>query len=101
VKDLATPLKPASAGLPAWDFAPLIGLIEEIEPDSWSDVGGPGSVKGFDNGACLVISQRDDVHERIDQLLVTLRRVKTVQGLNTPHVQTVPNRYAPATTPSR
>lgn len=33
------------------DFDPLIDLIQStIEPDSWQDVGGPGSVQGFDGG---------------------------------------------------
>ncbi|WP_254513448.1 DUF1598 domain-containing protein [Anatilimnocola floriformis] len=33
------------------DFDPLIDLITStIEPDSWQDVGGPGSVSGFDGG---------------------------------------------------
>ncbi|QDU31043.1 hypothetical protein ETAA8_61960 [Anatilimnocola aggregata] len=33
------------------DFDPLIELITStIEPDSWQDVGGPGSVSGFDGG---------------------------------------------------
>jgi hypothetical protein len=33
------------------DFDPLIDLITStIEPDSWQDVGGPGSVNGFDGG---------------------------------------------------
>jgi hypothetical protein len=33
------------------DFDPLIELITStIEPDTWQDVGGPGSVSGFDGG---------------------------------------------------
>lgn len=96
VNDLVEPVRPSKDAKPALDFTPLIGLIEEIEPDSWQDVGGPGCVKGFDNAGCLFISQRDDIHERIDTLLITLRRVKAVQGLKTSPASAVPNRYLPA-----
>lgn len=92
VKDLARLVK-SKDGKSEWDFDPLIGLIEAIEPDSWQDVGGPGVVKGFENGGCLFISQREDVHERIERLLITLRRVKKEQGLKDSEQTDVPNRY--------
>jgi hypothetical protein len=92
VKDLAKVVK-SKDGKSTWDFDPLIGLIEAIEPDSWRDVGGPGVVKGFENGGCLFISQREDVHERIERLLITLRRVKKEQGLKDVEQTDVPNRY--------
>lgn len=82
VQDLVERVNSTDNARPAIDFKPLISLVEEIEPDSWQDIGGPGHVKGFDNAACLLISQRDDVHETIGRLMITLRRVKAVQGLN-------------------
>jgi hypothetical protein len=92
VKDLVASKNQAKAPAPEFNFDPLIRLIQEIEPDSWQDVGGPGMVIGFDNGACLLISQRPDVHETIGKLIITIRRVKAVQGLPGPanHI----NRYA-------
>lgn len=83
---------------PALDFKPLIGLVEEIEPDSWQEVGGPGIAKGFENGACLFISQRDDIHESIERLLITIRRVKAVQGLKDAANPTIPN-HSPTPVP--
>jgi hypothetical protein len=68
-----------------YDFDPLIDMITStIEPDSWQDVGGPGSINGFDNTMSLVFSQRRDIHQQIEALLTTLRRVKRLQGISTP-----------------
>ena len=68
-----------------YDFDPLIDLITStIEPDSWQDVGGPGSISGFDNSMSLVFSQRRDIHNRIEALLTTLRRVKRMQSRSMP-----------------
>lgn len=68
-----------------YDFDPLIDLITStIEPDSWQDVGGPGSINGYYDAASLVFSQRRDIHQQIEALLTTLRRVKRVQGISTP-----------------
>lgn len=62
------------------DFDPLIDLITStIEPDSWQDVGGPGSISGFDTNLSLVVSQRQDIHERIADLLEQLRRLQDLQ----------------------
>jgi hypothetical protein len=65
------------------DFDPLIDLITStVEPDSWQDVGGPGSINGFDSS--LVFSQRREIHQRIEALLSTLRRVKQLPGYSNP-----------------
>ncbi|WP_425617650.1 STN domain-containing protein [Anatilimnocola sp. NA78] len=65
------------------DYDPLIELITStLEPDSWQDVGGPGSISGFENSASLVTSQRRDIHQRIGALLMTLRQAKSVQGIS-------------------
>ncbi|WP_425617651.1 hypothetical protein NA78x_001332 [Anatilimnocola sp. NA78] len=69
-------------GKPKFHFDPLIEILTQtIEPDSWNDVGGPGSIKGFDNAASLIISQRDDIHETIGQLFTTLRVSRAGQNL--------------------
>lgn len=65
------------------DFDPLIDLITStVEPDSWQDVGGPGSINGFDSS--LVFSQRRDIHQRIEALLSALRRVRQLPGYSRP-----------------
>jgi hypothetical protein len=58
------------------DFDPLIDLIQStIEPDSWQDVGGPGSIQGFDGGVrvdSLGLMRRMPL--RTDGSLVSVRK---------------------------
>jgi general secretion pathway protein D len=62
------------------DFDPLIELITTtIAPQSWDEVGGPGSISGFDTNLSLVVSQTQDVHEKIADLLEQLRRLQDLQ----------------------
>ena len=50
-------------------------ITNTIQPDSWNDNGGPGSIDVFPPGKGLVVSQKYDVHEEIDELFVKLRGV--------------------------
>ncbi len=76
------------------DFDPLIELITStIEPDSWQDVGGPGSISGFDTNLSLVVSQRQDIHERIADLLEQLRRLQDLQVTIEVRFITVSDRF--------
>ncbi len=62
------------------DFDSLIDLIvQTIQPESWDANGGPGSVTRFPNNLSLVISQKQDVHEEIADLLAQLRRLQDLQ----------------------
>jgi general secretion pathway protein D len=62
------------------DFDSLIDLITTtISPQSWDDVGGPGSIEGFQTNLSLVVSQTQDVHEQIADLLEQLRRLQDLQ----------------------
>jgi len=62
------------------DFDTLIDLIvTTIAPDSWDEVGGPGSISPFPTNLSLVISQTQDVHEQIVDLLEQLRRLQDLQ----------------------
>ena len=62
------------------DFDSLIDLIvQTIQPDSWDANGGPGSITRFQNNLSLVISQKQDVHEEIGDLLAQLRRLQDLQ----------------------
>jgi hypothetical protein len=66
----------------AADYEPLIDVITTtIAPESWTDVGGPGSIREFDNSAALIVSQTRRVHRELERLLATLRRVKEFQGV--------------------
>ncbi|MEO2021664.1 MAG: hypothetical protein ABGX05_07535, partial [Pirellulaceae bacterium] len=62
------------------DFESLIELITTtIAPDSWEEVGGAGTVSEFAGNLSLVISQTQEVHEEIADLLEQLRRLQDLQ----------------------
>jgi general secretion pathway protein D len=62
------------------DFDSLIELITTtIDPDSWDDVGGPGSIAEFATNLSLVISQTQETHDKIDRLLAQLREIQDEQ----------------------
>jgi hypothetical protein len=62
------------------DLENLLDVITStIQPTTWEDVGGPGSVKEVDISDALVISQTDAVHEEIATLLDALRVVRDKQ----------------------
>jgi hypothetical protein len=54
----------------------IIKLITTlVEPDTWDEVGGPGSIEFVDHLDALAISQMDDVLVKIDCLLATLQEI--------------------------
>jgi len=62
------------------DFDSLIDLITStIEQESWTDKGGQGSISPFNTNLSLVISQTQEVHEKIADLLQQLRRLQDLQ----------------------
>jgi general secretion pathway protein D len=64
------------------DFATLIDLITStIDPESWPEFGGTGSasIRGFPTNLTLVVSQTQENHERIAELLQQLRRLQDLQ----------------------
>ncbi len=62
------------------DFDSLIQLLTTtIKPDSWQETGGPGSVAPFETNLSLVITQTQEVHEQIADLLDQLRRLQDLQ----------------------
>ena len=62
------------------DFDTLIELITAtISPDSWEDVGGEGSIQGYPTNLSLVVSNTQDVHEQIADLLDQLRQLQDLQ----------------------
>ena len=62
------------------DFDTLINLITTtIAPQTWETLGGPGSIEGFPTNLSLVISQTQEVHEQIADLLDQLRRLQDLQ----------------------
>lgn len=62
------------------DFDSLIELITTtVDPDSWDDVGGGGSINEYSTNHVLVIRQTQEVHEEIRDLLEQLRRLQDLQ----------------------
>jgi general secretion pathway protein D len=62
------------------DFDSLIELITTtVAPETWEDVGGAGSIAPFETNLSLVISQTQDVHDQIGDLLEQLRRLQDLQ----------------------
>ena len=60
------------------DFDYLLRAIKEtIAPDSWDDVGGPGSVSplAVNGQLVLAVSQTDEVHDQVEGLLLNLHRI--------------------------
>ena len=62
------------------DFDSLIELITTtVAPETWDDVGGAGSIAPFETNLSLVVSQTQDVHEDLVDLLEQLRRMQDLQ----------------------
>ena len=80
------------------DYDSLIEVITTtLDPDSWDDVGGPGSIAEFANAGALVTSQTRENHQRIATLLNSLRRAKVVQGIST--IQPLAKTSSPTRSP--
>ena len=62
------------------DFTTLIDLIKTtIQPDSWDDLGGAGTIQPFPGNLSLVVSATQQVHEEIQDLLEQLRKSQDLQ----------------------
>lgn len=59
------------------EFDELINVIRmNLEPTTWDQVGGPGSMRGYQKTHSLVVSQTAPVHNQIALLLNAIRRSK-------------------------
>jgi len=54
-------------------------IARTIEPESWSDEGGAGTMDYYPIGMSLIVKQKPPVHEKITELLATLRRQQDVE----------------------
>jgi len=62
------------------DFQSLIQLITTtIQPTTWDENGGPGAIQPHFNNLSLVVSNTQQVHEQIEELLQQLRRLQDLQ----------------------
>ena len=70
----------AKGGITVFDFAQLMGLIQEtIDPDSWEQNGGVGRMQPFPTTLSLIITQTQENQDRIANLLGRLRELNDVQ----------------------
>jgi len=71
---------PSIGGGGQTNFGPLIELIQTtVAPETWNTTGGPGAISPFQTNLSLVVSQTQEVHEQIANLLVQLRRLQDLQ----------------------
>ncbi len=62
------------------DFDTLMQLIRDtIQPDTWDDLGGAGTITPFPGNLSLVVSATQQVHEEIRDLLEQLRKSQDLQ----------------------
>jgi general secretion pathway protein D len=75
------PFGPPAVGGGQADFQSLIDLIQNTVggPGAWADGGGNGAIRPFDTNLSLVVSQTQEVHEEIADLLEQLRRLQDLQ----------------------
>jgi len=77
VGDLATP---RDAKLGGEDFKPLITAITEtLSMTTWDKVGGPGNIVPLPQARSLIVSQTEEVHEQVSELLTGLRQARDGQ----------------------
>jgi general secretion pathway protein D len=76
------------------DFDGLINaIVTTVAPDTWDDIGGPGSIQPFAANLSLVVSQTEDVHEQIADLLEQMRRLLDVQIVVEARFLSVPQTF--------
>jgi type II secretory pathway component GspD/PulD (secretin) len=54
-------------------------ITNTVAPQSWSEVGGAGTIDYFPLGMALVINQTPDIQEQIAELLAALRRLQDLE----------------------
>ena len=70
----------SAAGGSQADFASLIDLIQNtVAPQTWNTVGGQGAIQPFPTNLSIVVSQTQEVHDEIADLLQQLRRLQDLQ----------------------
>ena len=71
---------PAPGRVSGEDYSSLIDVITtSTAPTTWDEVGGPASIQSLRKARSLVISQTDEVHEQILELLTALRKARDSQ----------------------
>ena len=73
-------------------FKPLVDrIVNTIAPRSWQSAGGDGAISAYVTNLSLVVSQTQEVHEQIADLLAGLRRLREQQVTLEIQVLTTPD----------
>ncbi|QDU74363.1 hypothetical protein Pan97_13700 [Bremerella volcania] len=82
------------------EFDRLIDAITTtVEPESWEELGGPGSLAPFPYADCLVVSQIGDVHRKVAELLEQVRKAQPKVSPAEPQASYQPLTPAPISRP--
>jgi type II secretory pathway component GspD/PulD (secretin) len=54
-------------------------ITSTVAPDTWSDVGGKGTIQYYPMGLALVVNATEDIQEQIQELLQALRRLQDLE----------------------
>lgn len=66
---------------PSGPYQALERLVTSIvRPESWDGVGGSGTLEVVDGWGLMFVSQTEDVHQRVEGLLQSIRRARQVAG---------------------
>jgi RNA polymerase sigma-70 factor (ECF subfamily) len=57
-------------------------ILKTVEPQSWSEAGGRGSVEYFHDGRSIVVTQTSEIQDEIRELLEELRKCRKEQKLD-------------------
>jgi len=82
------------------EFDHLIEVITTtVEPETWEELGGPGSLYPEPYNDCLVVSQTHKVHRKVAEMLQQVRAAKPTQRFRGRSSARQPAMPAPATQP--
>ena len=76
-RQLATPQLVGANDVANWDTRQLVKLLSaSVQPESWEDVAGPGSMRIQTSKLVLVVRQTADIHREVRSLLSAMRRAR-------------------------
>ena len=76
VKDIVLPADSGDAvSTPNYDGL-ILALTTTVAPDTWVDVGGPGTLKEMPDNLTLVVRQTGAIHEQIEAVLGQMRETR-------------------------
>lgn len=77
VRDFLQPISGRPMKAEQFYYAGFDSLIDAItmvvEPESWEELGGPGALQPYAASDVLIISQTDEIHKKLDDLLREIR----------------------------